>query len=223
MISIEQAKAKLSQYNQEHLLLFFYELNHNQQKSLLKQIEETDFKYINNLYNKSLIDYDIDLENISPINCIDKADLNLEELNLYINTGNKVLSQNQYAVVTLAGGSGSRLGHNGPKGTFEVKLFEKNISIFEVLCNQLKFANQKYNIQIPWYIMTSKTNHSDTIKFFIDNNYFNYPKDKIKFFMQSELPILDITGNCVLKDKDTILTGSNGNGDVFKCLQAVGI
>ena len=123
----------------------------------------------------------------------------------------------------MAGGSGSRLGYNGPKGTFEFKIKTKVKSMFSLYAEKLKKLYEKYNIYIPWYIMTSLNNNDETIKYFEKNNYFNYPKNKIKFFTQTEIPILDKEGNCILKDKYNILKASNGNGEVFTALNTKGI
>ncbi len=81
----------------------------------------------------------------------------------------------------MAGGQGTRLGHNGPKGTFDLGL-ESHKSIFEILCDTLKLAKKQYDVVVPWYIMTSDENNDETVKFFEENNYFDYPKEAIKFF-----------------------------------------
>ena len=72
-------------------------------------------------------------------------------------------------------------GHNGPKGTFYLNVEPKAKSIFELLCETLKRANAKYNVSIPWYIMTSRENNRDTVKFFEENNYFNQQYYNISF------------------------------------------
>ena len=118
--------------------------------------------------------------------------------------------------------NGTRLGYKGPKGTFELDIIPKK-SLFEILCDNLKEANKKYNVTIPWYIMTSIYNQKDTIKFFEINNYFNYPKEYIKFFNQSELPLIDISGNLFLDEIYKIKEASNGNGDVFNSMKKNGI
>ena len=73
-------------------------------------------------------------------------------------------------------------GHNGPKGTFKLDVYGKGKYLFEILAENLKEANKKYQVVIPWYIMTSKENHEDTVKFFEEKEYFGYEKNKIKFF-----------------------------------------
>ena len=94
----------------------------------------------------------------------------------------------------MAGGQGTRLGHNGPKGTFKLDVYGKGKYLFEILIDNLKEANQKYGITINWYIMTSKENNSATIEFLEKNNYFGYDKNFVKIFTQSEMPLIDTEG-----------------------------
>ncbi len=124
-------------------------------------------------------------------------------------------------MVTLAGGQGTRLGYKGPKGTFELDLYPKK-SLFEIICDNLKELNQNLQTTIPWYIMTSIYNDTATKLFFERKNYFDYPKEAIFFFSQSELPIIDIYGNLVLEETFRIKEASNGNGDVFSALARAG-
>lgn len=115
--------------------------------------------------------------------------------------------------------NGTRLGHAGPKGTFELKLAHEKKSLFEILCDNLQVVNSLYNINIPWYIMTSEDNNNATIEFFEDNNYFNYPDKNIHFFTQNKLPITDVHGKLMLRELHIINEASNGNGDIYRALQ----
>ncbi len=118
--------------------------------------------------------------------------------------------------------NGTRLGFNGPKATFELNLVPKK-SLFEILCDNLKMAQEKYQITIPWYIMTSFENRKATEAFFEEKKYFGYPKEAIFFFEQERLPIIDTKGKIILDRKDTIKEASNGNGDVFRALKESGM
>lgn len=118
----------------------------------------------------------------------------------------------------MAGGQGTRLGHKGPKGTFELNLSPKKSSLFEILADKIKQANKRYNIQIPWYIMTSETNNKDTISYFKSKNYFDYDKNNIHFFIQNKLPLVDTSGNILLREPYQVYEASNGNGNLFESL-----
>ena len=86
------------------------------------------------------------------------------------------------------------------------------------MCETLKRANEKYNVSIPWYIMTSRENNEDTVQFFEKNNYFNYNKNDIKFFVQGELPMLSTSGKILLNEQGTIKLAADGHGGVFESM-----
>ena len=123
----------------------------------------------------------------------------------------------------MAGGQGTRLGHKGPKGTFELNLYPEKKSLFEILAIKIQEANKKYNINIPWYIMTSQENNDETIKFFYNKNYFGLDKNNIFFFSQSKLPLISFDGKILLSEPYKIHEVSNGNGDIFESLLSNGL
>lgn len=208
----------LKEYAQEQLLRFYNQLSKSQQSSLEKEIENTNFEQMNNLYINSKKDDSIDLKEITPIKYYIKKELNQKETEEYLKLANEILKKNKLCVLTMAGGQGSRLGVNGPKGTFKLNIDGTLKSLFEINCEKLIEANKQYNIEILWLIMTSKENNFQTQEFFKNNNYFGYPKNKIIFFTQDEIPVLDLNGKILLKEKCKIKKAANGNGDVFTAL-----
>ena len=209
------AKDVLKKYNQEHLLAFYDELNSQQKLLLLNKIVTTDFGMLQMLFNNSKKDDSIRMNRISPLSYTVKSELSDEEKNKYSSLGITVIKNNELAVITLAGGQGTRLGYRGPKGCYEID-FPPKKSLFELTCQKLKEAFKKYNVYIHWYIMTSPSNDLLTKKYFEEKNYFNYPKAKISFFVQDTLPIIDVNGKVILDNIYTIKEASNGNGDVFR-------
>jgi len=123
----------------------------------------------------------------------------------------------------MAGGQGTRLGHNGPKGTFKLELNGETKSLFEIIVDKLKDAYEKYNVYLNCYIMTSPENNKETVAFFEKNNYFNYPKEYIKFFMQEDLPLLNKKGKLILGEDGLIKLASEGNGGIFYSMAKKGI
>ena len=212
---IEEIKHKLKKYGQEHLLNFYDKLEENKQKHLLEQISNIDFELINSLYNKTKDTNKKDEANIEPIDFIDKYKLN-SEYKYYENIGEKAIREGKLAVVTMAGGQGTRLGHKGPKGTFDIGL-ESHKPLFELLFDYIKEQSNKYNVNIPWFIMTSKENNDDTIKFFKDNKYFGYEK-YIYFFTQGELPMIDTEGKILIGEDYLIKEAADGHGGVYESL-----
>lgn len=199
----------------EELLRFYNELNDSQRELLNNELNNIDFNFYKKLYEDSKKDEIITSDRISPLKYFSKSNMSTEEKNRYISIGEEIIKEGKVCAILLAGGMGSRLGFNGPKGTFELDTIPKK-SLFEIMIDKLKDINKKYNVYLKIFIMTSKSNNDSTIEYFEEHNYFNYPKDKIMFFTQNELCILDEEGNLVLENKYTIKKESNGNGDIFK-------
>lgn len=215
---LKLVKVILEKYGQMHLLQFYDELTNDEKEALLQQILTIPFEEILHLYEKSKFDVFDSTEEISPLSYICKDALSEKEISFYSDIGNKVIKNGKIGVITLAGGQGSRLGFKGPKGTFELDTKPK-ISLFEVLCNYLKSASSKFHVIIPWYIMTSTENYEATVQFFENKNFFGYPRDYITFFVQENLPIIDMNGKLVLEEIYKVKVASNGNGNLFSALE----
>lgn len=114
-------------------------------------------------------------------------------------------------------------GYKGPKGTYMLNLKPIKKSLFQIIAENIIKTNNKYNVIIPWYVMTSEENHNQTISFFALNNFFGYPKEKIKFFKQSKLPLINTDGKLILQEPYLIKEASNGNGNVFKSMERANI
>ena len=217
----EEAISKLKKYNQEHILK--YDLNNKQQEELEKQIENIDFEQLKSLYESTKEEKCIEEKKIEHIPYTDKTKLTKEEQLSLFEIGEQVIKQGHYAVITMAGGQGTRLGHNGPKGTYALDTINGKKYIFEIIIDRLKKAEKQYNVTIPWYVMTSKENHQDTILFLEKNNYFGYNKDKIKFFKQGELPLIDTQGKIILDENAKIKEAADGNGGIYEALSKSGM
>ena len=214
----DNIQQKLKKYNQEHLLKFYDELNDSEKQYLLNQLNTINYAKVNHLYN-SLKNFSIPTnETIEPLDYYIKNNFTENEKSFFIDIGENILKQNTYAVLTMAGGQGTRLGHKGPKGTFELNLYPKKKSLFEILAIKIQETNKKYNINIPWYIMTSKENNYDTVSFFKSKNYFGLEKENIIFFIQNRLPLVSLDGKILLSETNKVHEVSNGNGDIFDSL-----
>ena len=134
-----------------------------------------------------------------------------------------IIKNNQYAVVTMAVGQGTRLGHKGPKGTFLIDVLPEPKYLFQILAENLERANKKYGIILPWYIMTSTENNAETVKFFEEHNYFGYPKENVKFFMQGNLPLLKRNGDLIIDKDYSIKEAADGNGCIYKAMKKDGV
>ena len=212
------AKEIISKYGQKHLLQKYNELSKNDKNKLLDEILTMNFNQIEELYKSTKTKPNFENDRLEPIKHITKSELSKEQLEEYTNLGENVIKQGKLAVVTMAGGQGTRLGHAGPKGTYDLGL-PSHKSIFEILCDHLKLAREKYNVDIPWYLMTSDENNEETVKFFENNNYFGYPKSAVYFFKQGKLPMLDTKGKILLDEKGMIKQAADGHGGIFEAMR----
>ena len=222
-MNFDEFEKILKTNGQEHILKSYERLDEQGKEKLLKQVAGIDFEKMKNLYELTQKAPAYTESVIEPAPYVDSAKLSDEEKLEYIKAGEEAIRNNKLAVVTMAGGQGTRLGHSGPKGTFDIGL-PSHKSIFEIECDILKEANSKYGITIPWYIMTSNDNHDETIEFFEKNNYFNYPKTELHyFFSQNELPMLSEDGKIILNEDGLIKLAADGHGGVFEALVTGGI
>lgn len=215
----ENAYKKLEEYSQEHLINIIEKFEKDKQEKIINEILELDFEEIKELYQVLKDGQIVDSTDIKPIDYVDKNSLTTEEIERYSQKGLEILKNKQFAVVTMAGGQGSRLGHNGPKGTYVVDVLPKPMSIFEILSQKFIRAEKKYGVIIPWYVMTGSQNHNQTVEFFEENNYFGLNKDKVSFFKQGDIAVIDENGKLMIDDTYLIKKAGNGNGGIYKALQ----
>lgn len=216
MNKIEEARRILEENGQGHIKV--------KNEELADQILHIDFERLKTL------DEEIthpcctcNIEDISPVKAINPEKKDTEEIEEYIKIGEDVVKSGHFAIGIMAGGQGTRLGHNGPKGTFKLELNGETKSLFEIIIDKLKNAYEKYNVYLNCYIMTSPENNKETVAFFEKNNYFNYPKEYIKFFMQEDLPLLNKEGKLILGEDGLIKLASEGNGGIFYSMAKKGI
>lgn len=214
---LEEIRKRLKKYDQEQLLQEYEGMNQEKKEKLLEQISSIDFDLMQKLYDITKKEVEIQDTKIEPIKKLNKYKMPEEEYKKYEEVGIKSIINGDLAAVTMAGGQGTRLGHDGPKGTFDLGI-ESHKSLFEILCDSLKEANKTYNVIIPWYIMTSKENNKATIEFFEKNHYFDYPKEDVMFFVQGELPMLGTDGKILLNEDGFVKLAADGHGGIFEAL-----
>ena len=217
MKKIEEARKILEKYGQQHIKV--------NTEELADQILKIDFEQLQELYEQAINKTNIinNIDDIKPVKAINPEKIDSKELEEYIKTGEDVVKAGKFAIAIMAGGQGSRLGHQGPKGTFEMELNSKVKSLFEVVVDKLKEAQKKYNVFIKCYIMTSPENNEETVSFFEKKNYFGYPKQYIEFFKQGEIPLLNKQGKLMLGEDGLIRLASDGNGGIFYSMAKNGI
>ncbi len=221
--NVEKAKEILEKYNQKDTIELMDGLTEAQKEILSNSILDVDFDYLMSVYNQSIEEKNVNTDGVVPMNATIKEELTETERTKYFNLGKEVIQNNQYAVVTVAEGQGTRLGHKGPKGTYKVNTIKGEKYIFEILCEKMKEANKAFGVEIPWYIMTSEENNDETEKFLKENNYFGYNPTKIHLFKQSKMPLMSKEGK-ILVDKDfKVKQASDGHGGIFNSMKKQGV
>ena len=218
-MTYEEAKNYLSKFGQEHILKCYDELSPAEQASLLAQIDLIDLSVLENLDNDNNISSK--RGKFEPLGAatIDDIAANSES---YEKTGLEALRAGKVAAVLLAGGQGTRLGFDKPKGMFNIGV-SRELYIFECLISNLMDVVKQTGTWIPLYIMTSEKNHDDTVEFFEKMGYFGYNSEVVRFFIQDMAPSVDFSGKIYMEDKGRISMSPNGNGGWFSSLLRAGL
>jgi UDP-N-acetylglucosamine pyrophosphorylase len=208
---------RVNRYDQKHILKFWDQLNENQKTELLKQIESIDFELLEKLYKKA-VSKDKSLQNVTlePTSVITLEERKKSDPDM-MQKGEKWLRDGKVAVFLVAGGQGSRLGFNGPKGVYPISPVKKK-SLFQLHAEKITALNRKYGTVLPWYIMTSKTNHDDTVSFFKEKQFFGLNKNDVMFFQQELMPAVNKEGKLLLAEKHQLFMSPNGHGGSLKAI-----
>ena len=219
----EEIIKDLEKYNQTRLINILNKVDKNTKKEIINEVSEINLKELERLYENIKNTVEVDVGELKPVKSINPDKLTKEEYNEFENAGIDVLKNNKFAVVIMSGGEGTRLGYNGPKGTFKIDVEPRPKFLFEIMADSIQRANKKYGITIPWYIMTSNKNNDEIVNFMEEHNYFGYPKEYIGFFKQGELPLITEDGQLVIDENYKIRKAADGNGSVFKSMRDRGV
>lgn len=233
----------LKEAGQEHVLQFWDELGEDERKHLAEQVLKIqNFKHLNLVLKDSLALLEepkfAEKRIVEPppaqsiLDC--SLSTNKSKLSEYEKAGLVGVLQGKVAVLLLAGGSGTRLGVSMPKGMFVCPQLKQPKSLFQLHSEKILKVEQlalghnasssQYNHSIPFLIMTSDQNHSQTKEFFEKNNYFRLKKEQVHFFPQSSLPCYDEkTGKILMESKSSMCVAPGGNGGVYQSLESHGM
>ena len=206
---------RLKQAGQIHIFDSWGTRSEEMKRNLLRDLESLELDLLSTLRRES------QNESITPkaftpapYNSVHDLSRNDEAFRL----GERLIGAGKTAFLTVAGGQGSRLGFDGPKGMFPIGPISKS-SLFQIFAEKLIAASLKYSVLIPWYIMTSPLNHEDTQKFFEKNSYFGLQKRQIMFFPQGVLPTFDGNYELLLAPTGGLMTNPDGHGGLIRALK----
>lgn len=215
----KEAVKFLESKGQMHILKYFDELSEEEKTSLLKQIETVDFSVLDTLRERK--DAEVKRGVFAPLKCMTIADIE-KNREKFESLGEETIRKGETAAVLLAGGQGTRLGFDHPKGMYNVGE-TRDLYIFQCLINNLKDVTDKVGRTIPLYIMTSEINNRETVRFFEEKNYFGYPKEDVQFFVQDMAPCVSYDGKIMMESKGRIAVSPNGNGGWYHSLKRAGL
>ncbi|GAB4197912.1 MAG: UDPGP type 1 family protein [Phycisphaeraceae bacterium] len=226
----EAVSRVLESVGQAHVLQFYDNLNDEQRDRLLSQIEGIDWLEVTRLIESHVLNTPaLHLpDRIEPAPYYPNKPEDDKQAGTYREAralGEKLLREGMVAAFTVAGGQGTRLGWDGPKGTFPATPVTGR-PLFGVLADYIVKAQKKFGGTIPWYVMTSPANHDATVAFFKEHDYFGLNPDNVWHFPQAMMPAIgmhgELRGKVLLADKDSLALSPNGHGGSLKALYTSG-
>ena len=217
ILTRQEAQLLLEKKGQTEILTYFDTLTAQQQEKFLSQIADVDWETV----ELAGVQKSIPLGTLEPLGAVTVEEI-IKRKEEFTNEGLTAIKAHKVAALLLAGGMGTRLGLDKPKGELNVGL-TRELYIFECLMNNLMDVTNMAGTSIPLYIMTSEKNDEETRRFFEEKNYFGYPREDVKFFVQEMAAAVDYQGRLLLEEKGRLATSPNGNGGWFSSLAKAGL
>ena len=206
---------QLKNYGQEHILNYLERMHTEEQQSLLEDAARIDLQQIAELFGsyRSLRQQGHEQKVFEAAEALSlpPTDVVSAERGRLTALGQDMLRQGRVAIFLVAGGQGTRLGYNGPKGCFPVSPVRRK-SLFQLFAESIMALRRRYGAALPWYIMTSQENNAATCAFFKEHGFFGLSADTVQFIIQKENPSLDLEGRLIVSPDKKIFKNPNGHG-----------
>ena len=207
----------LRRYGQEHILSYYETLDGTQKEKLKEQLSRMDLSVLAGLKHQAKEERGT----FMPLGALTIDEIRSKE-KFYMVQGLNALQNGKIGAVLLAGGQGTRLGLDGPKGTLNVGVTRK-LYLFECLVQNLLQVVKRCGSWVPLYVMTSEKNNTDTIAFFEAHKYFGYDPGQVRFFVQEMAPCTDFDGRMMLEAPGAVCSSPHGNGGWFSSMVRAGL
>jgi UDP-N-acetylglucosamine/UDP-N-acetylgalactosamine diphosphorylase len=223
----ESIKRELAQHHQEHLLTFWTQLRPDQRQELLEQLQELDLDRISEWVEqlvKKTPPVPVGPEDFAPApSCSPEphSDAERRKYRSAIELGDKLIAEGKVAALTVAGGQGTRLGFDGPKGNFPISPI-RGKTLFRLFAETIAAVSRRYRTTCPWYIMTSPLNHAQTVEVFRAENHYGLDPQDVFIFQQGTLPNFDCEGRILLADQSHLAQSPDGHGGCIRALARSG-
>lgn len=222
----DELKQKLQQSGQGHLVRRLARLPSEKQQKLMHQLHQLDLASIAELFQLSkqkTEHHDFHRCTVPDIVRRPETDAAVHAWSKAGEVGAEAIRQGQLAIIMVAGGQGTRLGHDGPKGTYPIGPVTQR-SLFQIHAEKVLALGRRHQVDIPFLIMTSEENDQATREFFAQHQYFGLKPDQVIFFVQGMLPALDATtGEMLLCADDQLALSPNGHGGIIEALDVSGL
>lgn len=221
-IAADSLREQFEQAGQGQVFRFWDDLDEAGREALLAQAAQVDLAEIARL-NHSLVlgeaKHGVDLSDLQPAPFVPRPENGGDPQRWHTArcAGEDALRAGRVAAFTVAGGQGTRLGYNGPKGTYPVTPV-RQATLFQVFAEKILAARRRYDCTIPWFLMTSYLNHEATLAFFEEHDYFGLGADTVYCFQQGLMPAVDYAGKILLADKGEIAMSPDGHGGSLRAL-----
>ena len=203
--------------NQKYIKAMMEKNTTEQNEKLTKRLEEIDFSVLEHIERKETVN---ERGVFAPLDAVEVSEIEARGAE-FKELGLKAIREGKVGAVLLAGGQGTRLGLDRPKGTLNIGV-AKELYLFEQLLRNLMDVTDEAGVYVPLYIMTSNINNADTTAFFEEHDYFGYPKDYVKFFVQEMVPACDYEGRIYMESQTEVAMSPNGNGGWFSSMVNAG-
>lgn len=211
---------RLKQHQQDHLVHGWDALTAPQRSAFVSQLAGIDFAELEALFAKRNEPHSVlpSREQIAPIPVLDETPTAGERA-----IGEEALRRGEVAVLLVAGGQGSRLGFDKPKGMFPIGPVS-NATLFQIHAEKTLALTRRYGKPVPLLVMTSPATHDDTETFFRENRNFGIAESDVVFFQQGTMPALDLaTGKLLLEEPGKLFLSPNGHGGTLTALAETGL
>ena len=215
----------LVRHGQAHLLRFWPELDETGRRRLLDDLDQIDFDRVMPLVEPLVLSRpSLSIpERLAPANVLPHtADADRESMyREAVGRGRTAIAEGRVAAFTVAGGHGTRLGFDGPKGAFDISPIRR-VCLFQLFAEYLLGTERRYGRRPPWYIMTSSSNHDATVELFEAQGYFGLTALDVSFFQQGQMPVFGGDGRILLSERHRVALSPDGHGGSLSALARSG-
>lgn len=211
---------------QGHVFRWYSKLSKAARRRLLAQVDGIDFGELDGLIDKHIRrkSRGARLGRLVPAEPVPLPTTRQERAarRRAVRAGEEAIREGHVAALVVAGGQGTRLGYDAPKGTFPAGPITGK-SLFQLHAEKILAARRRYAAAIPWYVMTSRLNTAATRAFFAGHDCFGLPPEDVLFFEQGWMPVVDGDGKILMAAKDAIATSPDGHGGTLRALRRSGM